>query len=183
MRQVDLSKYQKVSLKPERRMKKIIWYLVSLFLFRPAIPYPYGFKVFILRLFGAKIGQGAVIKPGVNIKYPWFLQIGNHSWVGEGAWIDNLAFVRIGSNVCISQGASIFTGNHNYKKESFDLMPAEVNIEDGVWVGAKAIVAPGVRLKTHSVLTMASVAVEDTAPYTVYRGNPALAVRERKIEE
>ncbi|MFA5411628.1 MAG: WcaF family extracellular polysaccharide biosynthesis acetyltransferase [Candidatus Omnitrophota bacterium] len=164
-------------------MKKIIWYLVSLLLFRSALPYLYGLKVFLLRLFGAKIGKGVVIKPGVNIKYPWLLRIGNHSWLGEGAWIDNLALVNIGNNVCISQGASILTGNHNYKKETFDLMLAEVNIEDGVWVGAKAIVAPGVRLKTHSVLSVASVAVEDTAPYTVYRGNPALAVRERKIEE
>ena len=81
-----------------------------------------GLKKFILKLFGAKIGRGVVIKPGVNIKYPWKLFIGDYSWIGEKVWIDNLANVVIGRSVCISQGAMLLTGNHNYAAKEFDLM-------------------------------------------------------------
>ncbi len=135
-----------------------------------------------MRLFGAKIGHGVIIKPCVNIKYPWFLQIGNNVWIGENAWIDNLTNVQIGNNVCISQGAYIFTGNHNYKKQTFDLMIDPIIIEDSVWIGAKAIVCPGITLKSHSVITVGSVVTKDTEPYKIYRGNPAEAFRERIIE-
>jgi putative colanic acid biosynthesis acetyltransferase WcaF len=135
-----------------------------------------------LRLLGAKVGKGVVIKPDVNIKYPWFLEIGDNVWIGEGAWIDNLAYVRIGNNVCISQEAYILTGNHNYKKDTFDLIVNPIVIEDGVWVGAKAIVCPGVTLKTHSVITVGSVITKSTEPYTIYLGITAEPIRKRAIE-
>ena len=135
-----------------------------------------------MRLFGAKIGKGVVIKPSVNIKYPWFLEIGDHAWIGEKVWIDNLVPVKIGPNVCISQGAMLLTGNHNYKKETFDLITGEIILEEGAWIGAKAVVTPGVTCKEHSVLAVSSVAVEDLEPYTVYQGNPAKPIRKRTIE-
>lgn len=75
-----------------------------------------GFKIWMLRKFGAKIGKGVFIKPLVNIKYPWNLDIGDYTWIGENVWIDNLTQVKIGSNVCISQGAMLLCRNHNYKK-------------------------------------------------------------------
>jgi len=96
-------------------------------------------------------------------------------------WIDNLAKVEIGDNVCISQGAYLLTGNHNYKEETFDLIVKEIIIEDGVWIGAKSIVCPGVRLKTHSILTVGSVLTSDAEEYTIYQGNPAKSIRKRII--
>ncbi len=123
-----------------------------------------------------------MIKPKVNIKYPWKIEIGDHSWIGEGVWIDNLAHVRIGKNVCLSQGAMLLCGNHNYKKSTFDLEVKEINLEDGVWISARSFVGPGCRCKTHSVLLANSSAYSDLEDYSIYHGNPAKKVKDRIIE-
>lgn len=158
-----------------------IWYLVNILFFKSSLN-PFSIlKVFFLSLFGAKVGKGVVIKPGVNIKYPWFLEIGDHCWIGEQVWIDNLTNVVIQSNVCLSQGAMLLTGNHNYKKESFDLMIGRITLEEGVWIGAKSVVCPGVTCRSHAVLAVGSVATQNLEAYTIYQGNPAQAVRRRVI--
>ena len=74
-----------------------------------------------------KVGRSVIIKPRVRIKYPWFLQIGDNSWIGEDVWIDNLDSVIIKENVCISQGAMLMSGSHNYKSEKFDLITKKYN--------------------------------------------------------
>ena len=162
-------------------VKRFIWYYVNiLFLLNPLNPFSC-LKVWILRLFGAKVGKGVVIKPNVNIKYPWNLEVGDYTWIGEKVWIDNLVKVVIGKNVCISQGAMLLCGNHNYKKQTFDLMVASIKLEDGCWVGAKSIVCPGITLHSHSMLGLLSVANHDLESYSVYQGNPAKKVRDRII--
>lgn len=138
-----------------------------------------GFKVFLLRSFGAKIGQGIVIKPNVNIKFPWKLAIGNDVWIGEGVWIDNLDQVTIGNDVCISQGALLLTGNHDYKSSSFDYTNAPIFIQNGVWIGAKSVVCPGVICENESILTVGSVATKRLESFGIYQGNPALLIRQR----
>lgn len=140
-------------------------------------------KRFLLLSYGAKLGRSFYIKPGVSIKYPWRLKCGDNVSIGEDVWIDNLANVTIGSNVCISQGAMLLCGNHNYKKSSFDLMIGDITIEDGAWVGAKTVVCPGVTMKSHSVLTVGSILSSDTEEYSIYRGNPAVKIKERIISE
>jgi putative colanic acid biosynthesis acetyltransferase WcaF len=164
------------------KLKQVCWYMVNILFFKNSFIISAGFKVFLLRLFGAAVGKGVVIKPSVNIKYPWKLSIGNHSWIGEQVWIDNLAEVFIGDDVCISQGAFLLTGNHNYKKTSFDLMLGAITLEEGVWIGAKAVVCPGVICASHSVLSVASVAVAHLEPYGIYKGNPAVKISERVID-
>jgi putative colanic acid biosynthesis acetyltransferase WcaF len=140
-----------------------------------------GFKVRLLKLFGASVGKKIIIKPYVNIKYPWKLKIGDHCWIGENVWIDNLSHIYIGNNVCISQGAMLLTGNHDYTKESFDLIVGEITLEDGVWIGAQAVVCPGVVCASHSILTVKSVATKNMDAYMIYQGNPASAVKQRKL--
>ena len=140
-----------------------------------------GLKTRLLRLFGARVGKGVVIKPCVNIKYPWRLTIGDHAWLGEQAWIDNLADVVIGPHACLSQGAMLLCGSHHYKKSSFDLIAQPITLEEGAWVGAKAVVCPGVRLGSHAVLAAGSVATRDIPAYAVAQGNPAEAKRDRGL--
>lgn len=179
----NLSRYDNSWYKPGRGFfVRGIWYLVSAVYFQSRFPFS-GIKIFLLRRFGARIGKGVVIKPSVSIKYPWNLEIGDHVWIGEKAWIDNLAHVKIGSHSCISQGAMLLTGNHNYKKETFDLMVAPITLEEGVWIGAKALVAPGVTCGTHSVLSVLSAATQNLEPYSLYTGNPAQKIRERTISQ
>jgi putative colanic acid biosynthesis acetyltransferase WcaF len=161
-------------------MVRSIWYLVNLVFFRSAFPF-YGTKRSLLRMFGAKVGKGVVIKPHVSIKYPWKLELGDHVWIGEQAWIDNLATVRLKDNSCVSQGALLLCGNHNYRKRAFDLIVLEITLEEGAWAGARSIVCGGVTLGSHSLLTVGSVATMYLEPYWIYQGNPAQKLKPREI--
>lgn len=184
MRKTDLSQYNNSWFHiGAGRVKAILWYFVNVCFLKNGWNPSSGLKVHILRLFGAKIGNGVIIKPGVNVKYPWNLTIGDYTWIGENVWIDNLIQVNIGSHACISQGAMLFCGNHNYKKSTFDLMVKPIMIEDGAWVGAQSTVCPGVTMHTHSVLAVGSVTSNDLESYGIYRGNPAVKVANRIISE
>lgn len=178
----DLSSYKNDWYNPGRGyFTRAVWFIVNaLFFINPLNPF-IALKVSLLRMFGAKVGEGVVIKPGVNVKYPWNLNIGNYVWVGERVWIDNLVKIEIGDNCCISQGAMLLCGNHNYKKSTFDLVTRGIVLEEGAWIGARAVVAPGIRCKSHSLLTVNSVAISDLEPYTIYQGNPAVKLRDRKV--
>ena len=177
----DLSTYNNSWYNSGSRFKRGTWYIISFVFFQTAW-FPFSsLKVAILRALGATIGKGVVIKPGVQIKYPWNLTIGNHVWVGEGVWIDNLAPVTIGSHACLSQGAYLLTGNHNFTLPSFDLIIKGIVLEEGVWIGAKAVVCPGVTCASHAVLAVGSVATKDLERYTINQGNPAIRVKSRSI--
>jgi putative colanic acid biosynthesis acetyltransferase WcaF len=181
--QSDLSSYNNISYKTGNFLLKSLWLILSFIFFEHGLSIGSFWKVSILKMFGAKIGGGVVIKPNLHIKYPWFLSVGNNTWLGEKIWIDNLCMVTIGSNVCISQGAYLLTGNHDYKKSTFDLIVKEIKIEEGVWIGAKSIVCPGVIFKTHAVLTAGSVATKNLEAYSIYQGNPAIMIKDRVIEK
>ncbi len=161
-------------------IKRLLWYLVNAIWINSAFPVS-AVKVALLRLFGAKIGKGVVIKPHVNVKYPWKLDIGDHVWIGEKVWIDNLDDVIIEDNVCVSQGAMLLCGNHNYKKSSFDLMTGKITLKAGSWVGAQSTVCPGVTIGSHAVLSVGSVASSDLEAFFIYRGNPASKIKQRVI--
>ena len=163
-------------------LKRTLWYFTNALFFRSAF-FPFRSpKPFLLRLYGARVGKGVVIHPGVNIKFPWKLSIGDHCWIGQEVWLDNLARLTLGDHVVISQGAMIIQGSHDYKKTDYPTLSKPVVLEDGSWVGAGAIVTLGVTLRSHSVLAAGSVATKDLEAYTVYQGNPAQPVRERVIE-
>lgn len=164
-------------------MKRLLWYFTNILFFQCPLNPVSSIKVLLLRIFGASVGNNVFIKPTVRIKYPWNLTIGQNSWIGENVWIDNLSKVTIGSNVCISQGAMLLCGNHNYKKSTFDLMLGQIRLEEGVWIGAQAVVCPGVTCKSHSILSVGSVATKDMEAYSIYQGNPAVKVKDRIIEE
>ncbi len=160
---------------------RFLWIVISRFFFESTVPYPNFLKCFLLKLFGAKIGIGLVLKPGVKIKQPWRLKIGSHCWLGEGVWIDNLVLVELESNVCLSQGAMLLTGNHNYKMSSFDLITGEIHLKEGVWIGARAIVGPGVTCFSHSVLSVGSTTFKNLEPFCIYQNNVAALKRKRKF--
>lgn len=181
LNKTDLSTYNNSDYNPGSPVKRVLWYFISLIFFKNSLFPFYSFKSFLLRSFGAKLGRGLIIKPNVNIKYPWFLSIGDHCWIGENVWIDDLCEIKIGSHVCISQGALLLSGNHNYSQPNFPLMLKPIIIEDGVWIGAKAIVCGGAVCASHAVLTAGSVTAGNLEAYTINAGNPAVKVKERQI--
>lgn len=162
-------------------LKQLVWYFTDILFFKSRmIPFS-SVLVALLRLYGAKIGKEVRIKPGIHIKYPWKLEIGDYSWLAD-CYIENLDRVIIGENCCISQQAVLITGNHNYSSTNFDLRIAPIILEEGAWIGATAKVCPGVTLHSHAVLTMGSVATKDLLAYSIYQGNPAVKIKERNIK-
>ena len=179
----NLAEYDNSWYNPGPPVKRWFWYLFNILFFKTSLFPFYRCKVFLLRLFGAKIGHNVVIKPLVNIKYPWFLETGNNVWIGEKVWIDNLAMVSIGNNVCLSQGCVLLTGNHDYTKPAFDLRVNTIILEDGVWIGAGAVVCGGTICRDHAVLAVGSVAIGELESMGIYRGNPAVKIKERIFKE
>lgn len=161
--------------------KQILWYFVGEPLFRSYwLPFS-GFKVWLLRCFGAKIGDRARIKPGVRVKFPWRLTVGDYVWIGEKAWLDNVAPIAIESHVCLSQEVYLCTGNHDWGDRNFKLICASIHIEQGSWLAARAVVGPGVTVGRGAVLCLGSVAGSSLKPMTIYAGNPAQPIKQRAI--
>lgn len=159
--------------------KQILWYFLGDPLFRSrGLPFS-AFKVWILRRFGAEIGQQVRIKPGVRVKFPWRLLVGDYVWIGENTWLDNVAPITIESHVCLSQDVYLCTGNHDWSDPDFKLIPAAIHIEQGSWLAARAVVGPGVTVGRGAVLCLGSVTGRSLQPMTIYAGNPAQPVKQR----
>ena len=156
--------------------KEGVWYLVRWIFFQTSFPWPSGLRVALLRLFGAKIGQGVVVRANVNISFPWRLRIGDHVWIGEDVGILSLAPVTIESNVCISQRAYLCTGSHDFRREDFKLNVEPITVRAGSWVAAAAFVGPGVEVGAGAVVAAGSVVFENVSPNTLVQGNPARVI-------
>lgn len=152
---LELARFQRPKIKGNRgRAWQISWYIVNALVFRSSLLglLPNPAKARLLRVFGARVGKGLICKPRVNIKYPWFLEIGDDVWIGEDVWIDNLCMVRVGNNVCISQGARLMTGSHNWNMPDFPFFVRPITLGDGVWVTAFRVLRPGVEVPAHMVV-------------------------------
>ena len=160
---------------------RAVWLIVEALILLNPVVVSYRLKAAVLRLFGATIGEGLLIKPGVHVKYPWRLRIGDNCWLGERAWIDNMEDVTLGSDVVISQGAYLCTGNHDWSDPVMPLAPEPIHVEDGAWVGAFARIGPGTRVGAGSVVALGGVVLSDTEAWGVYRGNPAERVGTRTL--
>ncbi len=160
------------------RWKEALWVALRLVFFQTAIPWPSQLRTALLRVFGAKIGRGVVVRANVNISFPWRLKIGDHVWIGEDVGILSLAQVTIESNVCISQRAYLCTGSHEFLREDFKLQVAPINLRSGSWVAASAFIAPGIEIGAGSIVSAGAVVFKNVPPNTLVRGNPAEVVRE-----
>ena len=136
-------------------------------------------RVSLLRAFGARIGRRCRLKPGLRVKFPWRLQVGDHCWLAEGAWIDNLAPITLGDRVCISQGAYLGTGNHNIRSPSFALRLGPISIDSDAWIAARAVLAPGTQIGAGAVVALGAVVSGTVPPGVIIRGNPAVITGKR----
>lgn len=180
-KKVDLSKFDANEglERGKPLLVEILWYFFKILFFLTALPWPSGIKVKILELFGAKIGDNVVIKPRVNIHFPWKLHIGDNSWLGEEVFILNFENISIGSNCCISQRAFLCGGNHDYKDLAFKFRNGPITIEDGVWVGASSFIAPNINIAEEAVITAGSIVYENMPSSKICSGNPCKPIKER----
>lgn len=161
------------------RLKESAWYIVKTFFFLSPIPYPSAVKVYLLRLFGARLGEQIIIKPRVNIHFPWKLSVGNNVWIGEEAFLLNFELLIIGDNVCISQRAFLCGGNHDYKIPSMPYRNGPITIKNGCWVGASTFIGPNIVIGKNSVVSAGSIVTQSLEENGIFRGNPAKLIKNR----
>jgi putative colanic acid biosynthesis acetyltransferase WcaF len=156
-----------------------LWWLVQATLFRLSPQVMYGFRRWLLRLFGARIGKGVIIRPSVTIPYPWKLQIGDYSWIGDHAVLYCFADIAIGNNVVISQKSYLCAGTHDYHAPGFDIQAFPIKIEDEAWLAADVFVAPGVIVGRGAVVGSRSSVFGNLPAMMVCVGSPARPVHAR----
>ena len=156
-----------------------LWWLVQSTLFRASPQVMYGFRRWLLRRFGAQIGEGVIVRPSVKIPYPWKLTIGDHSWIGDDAVLYSFATITIGKNTVVSQKSYLCAGTHDYRSPGFDIQAFPIVIEDEVWVAADVFVAPGVTIGRGAVVGSRSSVFSDLPEMMVCVGSPARPVHPR----
>jgi putative colanic acid biosynthesis acetyltransferase WcaF len=157
---------------------QVLWMLLGQPLLGSELPGT-SWRKALLRGFGARIGSGGRLKPRLRVKFPWRLAVGEHCWLGEAVWIDNLAPVTIGDRVCLSQGAYLCTGNHDFRSPGFALQLGAITIGADAWIAAQAVLAPGTEVQERAVVGLGAVASGTVVAGTIVRGNPAVAVAQR----
>jgi putative colanic acid biosynthesis acetyltransferase WcaF len=154
------------------KFTELIWYLCKMVFFLTAFPWPQSIKRTVLRLFGAIVGAGVVIKPRVNIHLPWKLELGDHCWIGEECFILNFEKVSVGKHACLSQRTLLCGGNHNFRSPAFEYRNGPITIGDGAWLGAQSIVAPNVTLGVDCVVIAGSKVFRSLPAGMVCGGDP-----------
>jgi len=158
-----------------------LWWLVQATFFRLSPQAMYGWRRWLLRLFGAKIGHGVVIRPTVEITYPWKLAIGDYSWIGDHVRLYTLGHIEIGDNAVVSQDCYICTASHDYRSPSFGIFDTPVKIESEAWLATDVFVAPGVTIGHGAVVGARSTVLKDLPPMMICAGYPAKPLRSRSI--
>ena len=154
-------------------IKEILWILCKCLFFLNPFPWPSPLRVFFLRLFGARIGRGVVVRSSVNISFPWRLIIGDYVWLGEEVSILSLASITLGSHICISQRTFLCSGSHDWRRETFDLQTQPIVVEDQVWIAAQSFVGPGVTVGRGSIVGAGTILLTSIPANSFAKGNPA----------
>lgn len=160
-----------------------LWWMVQATLFRASPQALYGWRRFLLRLFGCSIGKGVLVRPTAEITYPWKVSIGDYSWIGHDVTLYSLGEIHIGSNVVVSQGSYLCAATHDMQSPGFDIYDQPVFIDDEVWIAADVFISPGVRIGRGAVVGARSTVFHDLPPMMVSFGNPAKPVRPRLTPE
>lgn len=177
----DLSKFEMpVNFRGRSAAVVQLWWIVQATLFRLSPQFLYGWRRWLLRIFGANIGAGVLVRPTARIVYPWKLSVGSNSWIGDYAEIYSLGPIEIGRNAVVSQYAYLCTGSHDLSAIGFDIFSKPIRVGDEAWVAAGAFIHPGVNIGRGSVVAARSVVTADTIPYGVYAGSPAKLMRDRR---
>ncbi|MDE3187661.1 MAG: putative colanic acid biosynthesis acetyltransferase [Acidobacteriota bacterium] len=160
-----------------------LWWCVQSTLFALSPQVMYGWRRWLLRMFGASIGNGAVIRPSVRVTYPWKLKVGDHCMIGDSVELYTLGAIEIGDCAVISQRSYICTGSHDYTRSTFDICAGKIVIESEAWLAADVFVAPGVRIGHGAVIGARSSVFHDVPPGTRSVGTPARVVGTRTMQD
>lgn len=161
------------------KVGRALWIIVRGSLFRFSWHNWYGWRRLVLRCFGARLGTSVNIRPTTRIEIPWLLSVGDYSSLGDYTVVYNLGPITLGRRVTVSQYAQLCAGTHDYTKPELPLLRPSIAIDDDAWIAACAFVGPGVSVGRGAILGACGVAFKNLAPWTIYAGNPAQAVKHR----
>jgi len=164
------------------KVRRVAWMVVRAILFRPSFHNWYGWRRFVLRLMGAKVGAGVRVRETARIEIPWNLEMGKNTVVGDEAILYSLGKIRLGRKVIISQYAHLCAGTHDASDPTFPLLTPPVTVEDGAWVAADAFVGPGVTVGAWAVVGARSTVVKDVPAGQIWAGNPARFIKPREMK-
>ncbi len=156
-----------------------LWWLVQASLFKFSPQFAYGWRRLLLRLFGAKIGKGVIIRPSVKTTYPWKVSIGDYSWIGDDVTLYSLGKIEIGKNTVISQKSYICTGSHDLYSKDFAIFAKKITIKEGCWIATDVFVAPGVTIEKNVVVGARSSVFKSLPENKICIGNPAKPIKDR----
>ena len=162
------------------QLRRVLW-MVGALIFRLSPRPCFGLRRSLLRLFGATVGREVHIYPSAHIYFPWNLEIGDWSAIGEWALIYNLGMVKIGERATLSQRVHVCAGTHDYRDPAMPLQKPPVTIQSSAWVCADAFIGPGVTVHEGAVVGACSVVVKDVSAWTVVAGNPARFIKARQM--
>lgn len=176
----DLSKF---SLPPNFRGRNSIvvqlWWLTQALFYHTSPQFMYGWRRFLLKAFGAKLGKNVLLRPSSSITYPWKVKIGDNSWIGDDVVLYSLGDIEIGKNVVISQKSYICTGSHDYSKIDFAIYQKKITIEDEAWLATDVFVAPGVTIGRRTVVGARSSVFKDLPEGKICMGSPVKVIKDR----
>jgi len=183
---MNYQQLDKFKLPPEFRGRSAwivqLWWLIQDTLFRWSPQFLYGWRRFLLRLFGAKIGRGVLIRPTTRITYPWKINIGDYSWIGDDVVLYSLGNIEIGSHTVISQKSYLCTGSHDFTRPTFDIFARPIKIGTQVWIASDVFIAPGVMIGDGTVVGARSTVYNDLPAGKICYGNPAVVIKSREFQ-
>ena len=157
-----------------------LWWLVQASLFRLSPQFAYGWRRMLLRVFGAQVGEGAIIRPSVRITYPWKVSIGAHSWIGDRTELYSLDRIEVGSDCCISQDCYLASASHDIHSLSFGYLTGPIRIDNEVWLASGVFVMPGITIGQGAVVAARSVVTRKVDASEIVAGTPARKVGTRR---
>jgi len=166
----------------KNRFARIVWSFVYNLFFWTSPKTFFSWRSFLLRLFGAKIGKGVHIYPGVKIWAPWNLSIGNSCGIANDVILYSQGHIIIGNKVIISQGSHLCAGTHDYTNIGFPLITKPIVINDNVWIAAEVFIHPGITIAEGVVVGARSVVIKDLPSWSVCSGNPCVNLKKREIK-
>ena len=162
------------------RVQRQLWSLVWILLYRPSPRIAHGWRAWLLRCFGAKLGPRCHFYPASRVWAPWNLQCEDTVMVADAADLYNPAPMFLGSHAIVSQGAYLCGATHDYNDPAFPVVAFPMRLGRYAWVAARACVSPGVNLGDGAILGLASVATKDLEPWSIHAGVPARKVKDRE---
>lgn len=157
-----------------------LWWMVHTTAFRYSPQFAYGFRRWLLRLFGAQIGRKVLVRASARITYPWKVSIGDYSWVGDEVVLYSLARIDIGAHAVVSQRSYLCAGDHDAGMPDFPIRGLPITVEDGAWIATDVFIAPGVTVHSNAVVGARSSVFKDVPANMVCHGTPCKPVRRRK---